>query len=78
MVQGLEPTDPLQTSAYELPFDLPRSLEEALGNLRECEPLTEVMGNRFVTAYNAVKETEFLSFLRVITSWEREHLLLNV
>ncbi len=78
MVQGLEPTDPLQTSAYELPFDLPRSLEEALGNLRECEPLIEVMGSRFVTAYNAVKETEFLSFLRVITSWEREHLLLNV
>ncbi len=78
MMNNLKPTKPLEGSAYELPFDLPRSLEEALANLRECEPLIEVLGKRFVTAYTAVKETEFLSFLRVITSWEREHLLLNV
>jgi glutamine synthetase len=78
MMQKLKPTQALAGSAYELPFDLPRSLEEALAKLRECEPLVELLGKRFVTAYTAVKETEFLSFLRVITSWEREHLLLNV
>lgn len=78
MTQNLEPTDPLENSAYELPFGLPRSLEEALRNLKQCDPLIGVLGRRFVTAYNAVKETEFLSFLRVITSWEREYLLLNV
>jgi glutamine synthetase len=46
--------------------------------LRECRPLIEVLGERFVLAYTAVKESEYETFLRVISSWEREHLLLNV
>ena len=33
---------------------------------------------RFVQAYTAVKEKEHETFLRVISSWEREFLLLNV
>ena len=33
---------------------------------------------RFVIAYAAVKENEYETFLQVISSWEREHLLLNV
>ena len=36
------------------------------------------LGERFVLAYTAVKESEYDTFLRVISSWEREHLLLNV
>ncbi len=36
------------------------------------------MGERFVLAYSAVKENEYETFLQVISSWEREHLLLNV
>jgi glutamine synthetase len=46
--------------------------------LRESRPVMEVLGERFVLAYTAVKESEFDTFLRVISSWEREHLLLNV
>ncbi len=78
MVEGLVPTEPLQTSAYELPYDLPRSLEEALHLLKASEPLIGVLGERFVQAYGAVKECEFQTFLEVISSWEREFLLLNV
>jgi len=78
MVEGLEPSEPLQRSAYDLPFELPRNLEEALGLLRGCEPLIETLGWRFVKAYSAVKEREYETFLRVISSWEREYLLLNV
>ena len=37
-----------------------------------------ILGERFVLAYTAVKESEYDTFLRVISSWEREHLLLNV
>lgn len=78
MIQKLEPTAPVEASAYEMPYSLPRALDESLRQLNDSEPLVEIFGKRFVTAYNAVKEAEFTSFLRVISSWEREYLLLNV
>ncbi len=61
-----------------MPFGLPRSLDEALRLLRECDPLVNVLGEAFVTAFTIVKEAEYEVFLQVISSWEREHLLLNV
>jgi glutamine synthetase len=78
MIEGLKPSEPIAGSAYDLPFGLPRNIEEAVRLLRECRPLIEVLGERFVLAYTAVKESEYDTFLRVISSWEREHLLLNV
>ena len=55
-----------------LPFDA------ALSELRACEPLVELLGPTFVEAFALVKEAEYEVFLQVISSWEREHLLLNV
>ncbi len=78
MVEGLKPTEPITGSAYDMPFQLPRTLAEALRLLRECRPLVDVFGERFVSAYAAVKECEHEAFLQVISAWEREHLLLNV
>ena len=78
MMEGLKPTEPVTGSAYDLPYSLPRSLEESLRLLRECEPLIALLNERFVLAYTAVKESEYETFLKVISSWEREHLLLNV
>ena len=78
MIEGLKPSEPIAGSAYDLPFGLPRNIEEAVRLLRECRPLIEILGERFVLAYTAVKESEYDTFLRVISSWEREHLLLNV
>jgi glutamine synthetase len=78
MIEGLKPTEPITGSAYDLPFALPLTLADALALLRACKPLVEVFGDRFVAAYGAVKENEYETFSRVISSWEREHLLLNV
>ncbi len=78
MIESLKPTEPITGSAYELPFGLPMTLADALAMLRGCKPLVEVFGERFVAAYGAVKENEYETFSRVISSWEREHLLLNV
>jgi glutamine synthetase len=78
MMEGLKPSEPVSGSAYDMPFGLPRSLEEAVRLLRDCRPLIELLGERFVLAYTAVKESETDTFLQVISSWEREHLLLNV
>lgn len=78
MIEGLKPTEPVSGSAYEMPYSLPRNLEESLRLLRACDPLIKILGERFVLAYTAVKEHEYETFLQVISSWEREHLLLNV
>ena len=56
----------------------PRSLDEALRKLRESQPLVKLLGEAFVSAFTIVKEAEYEVFLQVISSWEREHLLLNV
>ncbi|HYM34102.1 MAG TPA: glutamine synthetase family protein [Steroidobacteraceae bacterium] len=78
MIEGLKPSEPISASAYDMPFTLPRNLEESLRLLRDCKPLIEILGDRFVIAFTAVKESEYETFLKVISSWEREHLLLNV
>ncbi len=78
MIEGLQPTDPITGSAHDLPFGLPRTLDEALREFRASEPLVELLGPTFVEAFALVKEAEYEVFLQVISSWEREHLLLNV
>ena len=78
MVQNLQPSEPISGSAHDLPWDLPRSLDDALKRLKECDPLVRLLGKPFVAAYTIVKQAELEVFLQVISSWEREHLLLNV
>jgi glutamine synthetase len=78
MIEGLQPTEPICGSAHELPFGLPRSLDEALRALRGSAALVRLLGESFVSAFTIVKEAEYEVFLQVISSWEREHLLLNV
>ncbi len=78
IVEKLQPTEPLSGSAHEKGYGLPRSLEDALAQLRGCPELIELLGERFVRAYTAVKDKEHQTYLRVISSWEREFLLLNV
>jgi glutamine synthetase len=43
-----------------------------------CEALGEILGPLFIKAFGAVKELEYATYNRVISSWEREHLLLLV
>jgi glutamine synthetase len=57
---------------------LPRSLGEALTLLRNEKDLADVLGSAFITVYTEVKEIEYAEFMKVISSWEREHLLLHV
>ena len=40
--------------------------------------VAEVLGQGFVTVYTEVKEVEYAEFMKVISPWEREHLLLHV
>jgi glutamine synthetase len=74
----IEPTPECKGDAYLGDYALPRSLGEALELLRAQKALAEVLGEAFVTVYTAVKEIEYAEFMKVISPWEREHLLLHV
>jgi glutamine synthetase len=78
MVEKLKPSDPVTGSAYRFAHTLPISLDEALDKLNYSKTLKQVLGEKFVEAYKDVKFEEMQNFRRVISSWEREYLLLNV
>ena len=78
MVEGLRPTEPLEADAKFLDFELPRGLLEAVAAMQYSDEIATVLGPSFVKTYTAVKQTEFDTFMRVISPWEREYLLLNV
>ncbi len=78
MMEKREPDPAFEGNAYKLPFGLPRTLADSLALLESSTGLKEILGERFVQAYVAVKRHEHDTFFRVISSWEREHLLLNV
>jgi glutamine synthetase len=78
MVEKLEPTTPMAGSAWQHEHDLPHHLEDAIERMRDCAAMSELLGPQFVNAFLAVKELEHSTYSRVISSWEREHLMLLV
>ena len=78
MMERLEPSDPMSNSAWDLDHELPRHLEDAIARMRACDAMSDLLGPLFVKAFCAVKELEYATYNRVISSWEREHLLLLV
>jgi glutamine synthetase len=78
MVEALEPTPITEGSAYDLKFELPQGLPEAQRLQRFEDRIREVLGERFIDVYTAIKELEHQEFMTVISPWEREHLLLHV
>lgn len=74
----IEPSRECRGDAYLGDYTLPRSLGDSLTLLRAATELHEVLGEDFITVYTEVKETEYEEFMKVISPWEREHLLLHV
>jgi len=74
----LRPSEPHQGTANEEEVEVARTLEEGLRHLQDSPEIQEVFGELFLRAYAAVKLDEFEEFNQVISSWEREHLLLQV
>lgn len=72
------PDKPVQHYASDLPSDLPRDLLEAVNRFSGSEAMKELFGKEFVATYCAIKQEEYQTFMRVISPWEREYLLLNV
>ena len=78
LMNKLTPGEPVSGIARGDEYDLPVGLLEAVDLLEETEELAEIFGRGFVTTFAAVKRAEFATFMRVISPWEREFLLLNV
>jgi glutamine synthetase len=78
MKNRIEPKPEMKGDAYLSPYALPRSLGEALDWLRREPALAEILGEKFITVYSEIKEIEYAEFMKVISPWEREHLLLHV
>jgi glutamine synthetase len=76
--EQIAPSAECKGDAYLGDYQLPRSLGEALQLLRDETDLHEVLGKDFITVYTEVKEIEHAEFMKVISPWEREHLLLHV
>jgi glutamine synthetase len=74
----IEPGPECKGDAYESAYQLPRSLSEALSWLADEKELHDVLGREFITVYSEVKQIEHAEFMKVISPWEREHLLLHV
>jgi glutamine synthetase len=78
MKNKIEPGPECMGDAYLSAYSLPRSLSEALSWLADEKELHDVLGKDFITVYSEVKEIEHDEFMKVISPWEREHLLLHV
>ncbi|HSP57765.1 MAG TPA: glutamine synthetase family protein [Halomonas sp.] len=78
MLGQLEPRPPMVGSAWSGGNKLPDDIGPALDMLHDCKPLSDILGERFTNSYLAVKRAEHRAYFQVISSWEREHLLLRV
>ena len=78
MKNRLHPREPVAGEAYHRPRALPRDLLAALDLFENCPEVTAILGEEFCALYKAIKRDEVETFLRVISPWERDHLLLNV
>ncbi|MES1200202.1 MAG: glutamine synthetase family protein [Pseudomonadota bacterium] len=78
MRDKIEPSEMVEGNAYKWKRTLPRTLAEALDRFRECKPVIELLGEHFCAAFQRIKAHELNAFDGVISSWERDHLLLKV
>ncbi|QIE57561.1 glutamine synthetase [Pikeienuella piscinae] len=78
MEEKAKPRAEATGDAYLMNRDLPESQLDSVIELESDAALAEVLGPEFVKIYCAVKRAEHAEFMRVISPWEREYLLLNV
>ena len=78
MMGKIEPREECTEDASERPTTLPSSLQRAIDEFGDVPELQEILSQEFSDLYKAIKLHELEEFLRVISPWEREHLLLTV
>ena len=75
----LKPTVEMKKSVFRKDKSmLPRNVEEGVSLFENDDQINEVFNQKFVRTIAAIRRVENQAYLKVISSWEREFLLLNV
>jgi glutamine synthetase len=77
VTQRIEPLPLITRNAYDEERTLPRNLDAALKQMIECQPVIDLLGEQFIKAFHEIKLNELAAYDEVISSWERDHLLLK-
>lgn len=79
MMEKLEPREMINGRNDEVADPtVPWNIEQALDMMLECQELRAAISDDFIRGFVATRWAEFENFKRVISSWEREHLLSSV
>ena len=78
MIDGLQPTEATEGSAYGDDHSLHRHIFAAIDELRDSKGMRSILGDAFINLYTALKEHEYREFQEIITPYEREILMFNV
>jgi len=78
MVEQQEPSRPIKGSAYSRAHALPRHLPDAIERFSRARAVQDLLGEDFARVLISVKWAEWDAYQHVVSSWEREFLLLNV
>ncbi len=78
LIKGIKPGPMVEGNAYRKARTLPRTLEEALDRFKNCADIRDLLGDAFFHTFTVIKEAELEAYQAVISSWERDHLLLKV
>ena len=75
----LKPTPETKKSLFDIKkSDLPKNMDEAIGLFETNDELNQIFSHKFIKTIAAIRRVEYQAYLKVISSWEREYLLLNV
>ena len=75
----LKPTPETKKSVFgKDKSSLPKNVEEAILLFENDEKINEVFNQKFIRTIAAIRRVENQAYLKVVSSWEREYLLLNV
>ena len=75
----ISPTSETKESLYEKKSTtLPHTMEASIAKFEQHEEIINIFGDKLVKTVAAIRRVEYEAYLDVISSWEREHLLLNV
>ena len=78
LTRRIEPLPMVEGNAYTYERTLPRNLDVALDRMTDCAAVKDILGAEFVDSFLRIKLKELNAFQEVISSWERDHLLLKV
>jgi glutamine synthetase len=76
---NIQPTTETKDSAFQDKFsNLPKTIDESLSLFENNEEINNIFNDKFIRSIAAIRRVEYQAYLSVISSWEREYLLLNV